>query len=526
MSGWTLDMLLSRVTRQPLWVSGEFRDALLSVLARRVRGERLSREEALAACTARTYSGPESPSAAEMRREGELYFRTDSGVAVISIAGALTKEPAPEFLSSLGEGGLSSYAEIEDALHAASGDHLVRGVMLSISSPGGETGGCPELAERIAEMAQRMPVGVFADGTMCSAAYALGARGTRGLLFASPTAWVGSIGTILTLADWSKAYEAMGVSHTTIATGRFKDTGSELRPIDDDEREYLRERVDALNGLLVSGVAAGRGARAEALLALEARVFVGAEALRPAQGVSLIDHIGTFEEALAAVENAASSTEKTSMGIRSRLNGRAVRAEDTDKDTDKETDKEFPPEESVTVEMLRNAYPNLCKQMEGGGEEEEEKKKEEEPASLTALKSAFPGEAEFVLEQAEKRATMAQAHVAMVAHLRDRVASLNTELVAARGAVQTAAGGKAKPLALAQAADVARSLPEGGDPASVWDAREDVRKAYCKAFPQAAAMTAAAQRSAFARWAEIERQAQAEGSGKGYLAALGLTAAA
>ena len=113
-----------------------------------------------------------------------------NGIARISVYGTLFNKEAPYFVA--GYGG-SDYEEILDDLKAANSDNSVKGIFLSIDSPGGHACGNDKVAKAISQCPK--PVFAYTDGMCCSAAYAIASGASY--ICASADATVGSIGTIL-----------------------------------------------------------------------------------------------------------------------------------------------------------------------------------------------------------------------------------------------------------------------------------------------------------------------------------------
>ena len=87
-----------------------------------------------------------------------------NGIARISVYGTLFNKEAPYFVA--GYGG-SDYEEILDELKAANSDNNVKGILLSIDSPGGHACGNDKVAKAISHA--KKPVFAHSDGMCCSA---------------------------------------------------------------------------------------------------------------------------------------------------------------------------------------------------------------------------------------------------------------------------------------------------------------------------------------------------------------------
>jgi hypothetical protein len=115
------------------------------------------------------------------------------------------------------ESGLMSYAHIAAQLDAALANPQARTILLDVDSPGGESGGVFDLADRIRGAARIKPVWAGANDTAFSAAYALASAAER--VFLSRTGGVGSIGVIAVHADQAGKDAQEGVRYTTVFAG-------------------------------------------------------------------------------------------------------------------------------------------------------------------------------------------------------------------------------------------------------------------------------------------------------------------
>lgn len=223
------------------------------------------------------------------RRDEEAKpYRTEQGAAVIDIRGALTKR-----------GGFwtDGYERIRERIEAALNDGAVRSILLNIDSPGGTVDGCKVLADWIASVRDEKPMYAFADGTMCSAAYWIGAA--TGRVFAPVSARVGSVGVVMTHTDWSKWNENFGIGVTYITGGEFKAVGNIDTPLSDKDLAYLQKSIDEAYAMFRHGVASSMALdEAEAKDWADGKVFYAEEA----HELGLVTRlVASREEAIATI---------------------------------------------------------------------------------------------------------------------------------------------------------------------------------------------------------------------------------
>ncbi|MDC6176273.1 S49 family peptidase [Ralstonia solanacearum] len=215
--------------------------------------------------------------------------RSHGQIAVIPIHGTLVRRT----VGLEAESGLASYTAIGDQLDAALADPGVAAILLDVDSPGGESGGAFDLADRIRAAAAVKPVWAVANDMAFSAAYALASAASR--LFVSRTGGVGSIGVIAMHVDQSVKDAQDGIRYTAVFAGARKNDLNPHEPISDAAQAQLQAEVDRLYGLFVATVANNRGIAAEAVTATEAGLFFGQDAV----AAGLADDVGTFDDALA-----------------------------------------------------------------------------------------------------------------------------------------------------------------------------------------------------------------------------------
>lgn len=219
------------------------------------------------------------------------FQRTEAGTAIVSVVGEAINRG-----SWLGaQAGMVAYEAIRYQMRAAAADPLTRSIILDISSRGGEAVGCFEAAAAVRAAAAVKPVVAVVDGVATSGAFALASGASRVVVI--PSGQLGGIGVAWCHVDLSQAMAAAGIKPTILHAGRHKVDGHPFAPLPAAVRADVQARLDGFYRQFCECVAKGRGARltADAARRTEARVYVGAEAVR----VGLADATGTFEDVLA-----------------------------------------------------------------------------------------------------------------------------------------------------------------------------------------------------------------------------------
>ncbi|MDR0280205.1 MAG: S49 family peptidase [Paucimonas sp.] len=217
-------------------------------------------------------------------------------VAVIPIHGTLVRRTS----GIEAESGLASYTGIAAQLDAALASPEIAAILLDIDSPGGESGGVFDLADRIRAASEVKPVWAVANDMAFSAAYALASAATR--VFVARTGGVGSIGVIAMHVDQSVKDAQDGVRYTAVFAGERKNDLNPHEPISNEAHAVLKAEVDRIYDLFVETVARHRGLDPDAVRATEAGLFFGPDAV----AVGLADAVGSLDDALTQLTQSLS----------------------------------------------------------------------------------------------------------------------------------------------------------------------------------------------------------------------------
>jgi len=116
------------------------------------------------------------------------------------------------------------------------------------------------------------------------------------MIIANNGSLVGSIGVILDYPVVTELFDKIGLQVETVKSGALKDSGSPTRPVSIEDRKYFQSVVDDQHEQFIKAVAEGRNLPVEEVRKYaDGRIFTGNQAL----AMSLIDTIGTFEDAIA-----------------------------------------------------------------------------------------------------------------------------------------------------------------------------------------------------------------------------------
>jgi protease-4 len=187
--------------------------------------------------------------------------------------------------------GTEELARLERLVDQAS----VKGIVVEIHSPGGTVGGSQALYRELRSLREegKRPVVAWIGEVGASGGYyaSLGADS----LLALPEAITGSIGVLMQFPDVSGLLEDVGVRVEVVKSGQFKDAGSAVRRLEDQDRRVFQTLVDDVYDQFVTAVAEERGLDEDSVRRLaDGRIYSG----RRAVDLGLLDRTGTLSEAI------------------------------------------------------------------------------------------------------------------------------------------------------------------------------------------------------------------------------------
>lgn len=213
-----------------------------------------------------------------------------NGLAIVPLVGVL-RPKVDGFVRFLGGTAMNVFEQ--DILRAES-DPQVKGTVIYADSPGGSAIGCEEAAQVVYKLRGGKPKVTFVRGMCASACYYIGSAAPR--IIASPSSPVGSIGTILVHAEFSKWFEELGVTHKVITHGKHKGDGNQYEPLGKQGEDTLRGYVEGFGNQFDAAAARHRGVSVAEVRERfgQGKIFMPEEA----QKLGMIDGIGTIEDAM------------------------------------------------------------------------------------------------------------------------------------------------------------------------------------------------------------------------------------
>lgn len=232
--------------------------------------------------------------------------RTAGSVGVLPIFGTIFDRS--NMMADFSGG--TSLEKFTAAFRALIADEAISAVVLDVDSPGGATPGVQEAAQTIFEARDVKPVVAVANKAMFSAAYWLASQASE--IVVSPSGEVGSIGVWTVHYDWSQAYADAGVKPTLISAGKYKTTGAEEVPLDEEGLALIQQRVDDVYSVFTANVARGRDVTPAAVRdGFGQGWIVGA---KEAVKEGMADRVATLEDTVARLAGRRKSRNAGAMG--------------------------------------------------------------------------------------------------------------------------------------------------------------------------------------------------------------------
>jgi protease-4 len=191
------------------------------------------------------------------------------------------------------EGVISQSEDIVEQIEEFSDDQRIGAVVLRINSPGGGVAPSQEVYQAVIELRKKKKVVVSMGSVAASGGYLIAVAADR--ILANPGTITGSISAVMHYANIEELMKKIGVSSSVIKSGKFKDMGSPVRKMTEDERVLIQGIVDDIYDQFVSVIALNRKIPLENIRQMaDGRVFSG----RQAKERGLVDGLGGLQDAV------------------------------------------------------------------------------------------------------------------------------------------------------------------------------------------------------------------------------------
>jgi len=177
----------------------------------------------------------------------------------------------------------------------------IEAVIVRIDSPGGDALASDRMWRSLQLLREQKPVIVSMSDVAASGGYYMAmAKDTPVLAY--PGTYTGSIGVYFGKFNLRGLYEKIGLHKEILTRGKFAAIDTDYRSLTSEEREKLREGVEAVYDSFVSKVAEARGSSWDEIHEVaQGRVWLGNEAFEN----GLVDELGGFDRAIALAKEKA-----------------------------------------------------------------------------------------------------------------------------------------------------------------------------------------------------------------------------
>jgi ClpP class serine protease len=224
-----------------------------------------------------------------------------NGIGVIPIDGTIVQRASGMDAMS----GLVGINQLAQSFRAALADPRIDGILLDVSSEGGEVPGTADFADEIfAARKGEKPVWAIANEAAMSGAYWIASAASR--LVLPRTALVGSVGAFTMHVNRAGLDAAMGLEITYIAEPEAKVAGNPHAPLPDEVRAKVQASIKQVVGLFNTAVARNRGLPVDQVRGWDAGIARGDKAV----ALGMADAIETFDSALRGIRSDANTRRK------------------------------------------------------------------------------------------------------------------------------------------------------------------------------------------------------------------------
>lgn len=207
-------------------------------------------------------------------------------VAEVAVEGPITRDGGGGGVPSRPGG--AGADDIVEQIERADDDSGANALIVRLNTPGGQV--VPSDDIRLAAQKFDGPTIAYATDTCASGGYWIASGCDE--IYAREGSIVGSIGVIGSRVNASGLADKVGVEYERLAAGAYKDAGTPLKEMGEDEREYLQGLIDGYYEEFVDRVTDGRELTDEQVRDTEAKVYLGEDA----QSIGLVDELGTRED--------------------------------------------------------------------------------------------------------------------------------------------------------------------------------------------------------------------------------------
>ncbi len=172
-------------------------------------------------------------------------------------------------------------------------DDSIKAIVLRIDSPGGGVGPSQEIFREVRKTVGLKKVIASMGAVAASGGYYI-AAGTDGIV-ANPGTVTGSIGVIMGFTNFEELFRKIGLVPVVVKSVEYKDIGSPVRGMTEDERKILQNLSTNIHRQFVMAISEGRKMKLSKVESIaDGRIFSGEQA----RDLGLVDRLGNLEDAI------------------------------------------------------------------------------------------------------------------------------------------------------------------------------------------------------------------------------------
>jgi len=173
-------------------------------------------------------------------------------------------------------------------------DDSIKAIVLRINSPGGGAAPSQEIYSEVLKTVKVKKVVASMGSVAASGGYYVAACADK--IMASPGTITGSIGVIIGYTNFKALLDKIGLTPVVIKSGKYKDIGSPVRDMSDEEKKIIQDFTVQVHEQFISAIAEGRKLKRSVVESMaDGRIMTG----ETAKNLGLVDQLGNFEDAVA-----------------------------------------------------------------------------------------------------------------------------------------------------------------------------------------------------------------------------------
>jgi protease-4 len=191
-------------------------------------------------------------------------------------------------------------APVQQLTKQIAGADDIKGVIVRVSSPGGDAIASDEILQSLKELSRKKPLVISMSDVAASGGYYISMTGDP--VVAYPDTITGSIGVIYGKANLKGLYDKLGISTDSLKRGKFADIDSATHTLTPEQRQKLRDSCESVYRGFLQRVAAGRHSTVDKIEPLaQGRVWIGSDARKN----QLVDELGGIDKAIDVLRRKA-----------------------------------------------------------------------------------------------------------------------------------------------------------------------------------------------------------------------------